>query len=668
MDCSPFLNWSEDADETVEEKAVVFRSLVATLMFQPSLDDSLEAKAVKFLESVDAGNHPFADPFLDTLASNSDHQAITTASMKMLKTLLESCSPNIHLTLVKADLIAQLVITLNPQSLSFAETVDIHTGVISNISISLWLATTNGLAGLETKDDDEDKVVYETVLQQVLVPSEQNRKTSANVSNSFCLPLDSKHCLCVIVVGTGITSLFAGTIGILSHLSPSIVAALSFSFAATLAQLLYQRQYVDQSIQSVNIRLSTSNFLIRQLGSEAAHEERDCVSTVDERLRERDMSDGGRCESAKIDLRKARKEDIEGTPEAGQQNSRTRDDRHDLVLLSLDRLEQLAWNESSTVGMDDDNRPTCANVANQLLFSTSSRLCRHVFFPHHPQLILSPRFDQPHHPQIHSQFPSRTAGQVSIIQTKQTGMDGKGQQKEGGSDVTSLLLHFSNFVNRSQWIVSDLDWRIPVQLNSINPIDVRKAMPLPSHFDSNASDSVSATPCLPHPHSLLIRTPFECILLIALEHPPTCAKSSVSPIPTSERGNWAERGHESFCISCRRGWMESEGRRGNAVSILISVSPSSPIPFSSNLRQQPEQSRTCESVTILLRKIRMEDLEDALERRLLKREEGDWGGVVSNWMVLRNLVGLNVGQFGWMTTVDSQVAAWSTLASQHFAS
>ncbi|KAK2950132.1 hypothetical protein BLNAU_14934 [Blattamonas nauphoetae] len=45
----------------------------------------------------------------------------------------------------------------------------------------------------------------------------------------------------------------------------------------------------------------------------------------------------------------------------------------------------------------------------------------------------------------------------------------------------------------------------------------------------------------------------------------------------------------------------------------------------------------CESVKILLRKMRMEDSEDTLEGRQLKGPKRDWGGVVENWIVLSNL-------------------------------
>ncbi|KAK2941512.1 hypothetical protein BLNAU_23585 [Blattamonas nauphoetae] len=84
------------------------------------------------------------------------------------------------------------------------------------------------------------------------------------------------------------------------------------------------------------------------------------------------------------------------------------------------------------------------------------------------------------------------------------------------------------------------------------------------------------------------------------------------------------------------------------------------------LEQNMNNREQCKSVTIL-RLVRMEDVADTVEGRLLTDRKGDWGGgVVSNWMMLRNLVGLNDGQFGWMTTVASQVPAWSTPASDGF--
>ncbi|KAK2960286.1 hypothetical protein BLNAU_4839 [Blattamonas nauphoetae] len=121
---------------------------------QPTLDDNLEAKAVNFLQSAILLNQKSADAFLYRFASISDeslmtfishvvvllstpNQVITASAMKMIYYVLIWCSAKVHLALVKADLVAQLITTLNPQSLPFAEAVDIHSCLLSSIVFSL---------------------------------------------------------------------------------------------------------------------------------------------------------------------------------------------------------------------------------------------------------------------------------------------------------------------------------------------------------------------------------------------------------------------------------------------------------------------------------------------------------------------------------------------------
>ncbi|KAK2963426.1 hypothetical protein BLNAU_1468 [Blattamonas nauphoetae] len=190
MDCSAFLNWDECRLESDQEISVVFRSLVATLKFQAALDASLEEKAVKFLEFVKPKGRHTADAFLSTLPSSSDEsvpdfvqcivvlvstpsQAITAAAMDLLSTLIDWFSPQVRLALVKADLIPELITTLNPQYLSFTEAVVIHTNLIYTITNSLWLTTPDCLTRLKIEDANEQQAVHETVFQQVLTPSEK---------------------------------------------------------------------------------------------------------------------------------------------------------------------------------------------------------------------------------------------------------------------------------------------------------------------------------------------------------------------------------------------------------------------------------------------------------------------------------------------------------------
>ncbi|KAK2942527.1 hypothetical protein BLNAU_22555 [Blattamonas nauphoetae] len=188
-DCSPFLNWEGDTSESSMERAVLFRSLVATLQLQPALDASVEARAVKLLESVHPPNAASTDDFLFSLARNTGNSSpdfvqsiivlisspshvITNAAMQMLNTLIWRSSPNILLALIKAGLIPQLVVTLDLQSLSFTEAVDIHINLILIITRSFWLATPFSLEKLRISDENEQQAVHETVLKKVLTPSE----------------------------------------------------------------------------------------------------------------------------------------------------------------------------------------------------------------------------------------------------------------------------------------------------------------------------------------------------------------------------------------------------------------------------------------------------------------------------------------------------------------
>ncbi|KAK2959589.1 hypothetical protein BLNAU_5367 [Blattamonas nauphoetae] len=189
VDSSPFLNWSEDELESEDEKAILFWSLVATVKSQPALDASLEAKAVEFLDSVCPWSTGSADALFNSIASLSDHnftdiiqsfvvlisypkQYIVSMSITLLDCLVSSCSAIHVLDLVEADLIPQLINTLNPLSLSLTEADNIHTGLHSILSFCMVLATKEGLFHLEIEDRDEQEAVSETVFKQVLAPSE----------------------------------------------------------------------------------------------------------------------------------------------------------------------------------------------------------------------------------------------------------------------------------------------------------------------------------------------------------------------------------------------------------------------------------------------------------------------------------------------------------------
>ncbi|KAK2956999.1 hypothetical protein BLNAU_8074 [Blattamonas nauphoetae] len=221
MDCNSFLNWMENRYYSFHEKAIVFQSLVITLKSQPALDDSLEAQAVKFLKSVHFQNESSADTFLSSLATFPGdsstafvHQIVPTAAMEMLSHLLLDCSQKKLLSLVKADLIPQLVMTLNSLPLLFTEAVNIRVNLTQIVSRAIVLATPDFLEHLGIVDNDEQQAVRET------------KRTSTSTSFEQFLTSFGQQTLLPEQFGFSLASL-----------PPSMVATLSFSFAATLALL-----------------------------------------------------------------------------------------------------------------------------------------------------------------------------------------------------------------------------------------------------------------------------------------------------------------------------------------------------------------------------------------------------------------------------------------------
>ncbi|KAK2957504.1 hypothetical protein BLNAU_7403 [Blattamonas nauphoetae] len=189
-DCSPFLNWDEEEHESDQEKAVVFRSLVATLKLQPSLDDYLVARAMKLLDYVVPSDRQSADTFIGAFGPITDdsspdfvhsigmffsstNQVITATAMKMLHRLILYWSSKVHYTLVKVGLITQIINTLKQLSLSFTEAEDFHSNLIYTIYRSLRFTTPFFLRQLKIKDRNGQQAVYETILKQVLIPSER---------------------------------------------------------------------------------------------------------------------------------------------------------------------------------------------------------------------------------------------------------------------------------------------------------------------------------------------------------------------------------------------------------------------------------------------------------------------------------------------------------------
>ncbi|KAK2953264.1 hypothetical protein BLNAU_11727 [Blattamonas nauphoetae] len=91
--------------------------------------------------------------------------------MNMLRTLFFWCSDKVRFYLVKADLIPQLINTLNPLSLSLSDNEYMHTILFLTIRKATWFATPDGLEYLTNEDGIEQQAVHETIFKQVLVPS-----------------------------------------------------------------------------------------------------------------------------------------------------------------------------------------------------------------------------------------------------------------------------------------------------------------------------------------------------------------------------------------------------------------------------------------------------------------------------------------------------------------
>ncbi|KAK2953991.1 hypothetical protein BLNAU_11093 [Blattamonas nauphoetae] len=190
LDHAAFMNWDGQTVESASDRLEIYQSLVALIKYGHDFDFPLEAKAVIFLNSVSPKTQQSADAFLNNFASVSDHsstnfvqsigmlvsspsQVITTAALNMLKNLLTSCSPRLRLDLVQADLIPQVINSLDPVSLSFAEAVDIHIYLNRILNQSVRLTTLFGLEKLGIEDGNEPQAVFETILKQVIIPSEK---------------------------------------------------------------------------------------------------------------------------------------------------------------------------------------------------------------------------------------------------------------------------------------------------------------------------------------------------------------------------------------------------------------------------------------------------------------------------------------------------------------
>ncbi|KAK2955188.1 hypothetical protein BLNAU_9917 [Blattamonas nauphoetae] len=214
--------------------SVVFMSLVATVKIQPALDDSLEAKAITFLESWNPDDKESSDVFLNSIRRTTDESL--TNFVQSIGVLISSANKTITtaiMSMLRTDLIPQLINTLNILSPSFAEAEEIHTHLLKILHFSLWLPTPYGFAELEIDNQDDRQAARETVLTQILTPSEMYICHLCANRFSIIDGKQSRSFLRVLAQLVRIYPVYQPTM----DLSPSIITTLTFSFADTLALL-----------------------------------------------------------------------------------------------------------------------------------------------------------------------------------------------------------------------------------------------------------------------------------------------------------------------------------------------------------------------------------------------------------------------------------------------
>ncbi|KAK2949763.1 hypothetical protein BLNAU_15337 [Blattamonas nauphoetae] len=164
---SAFKNWNPDENPRYTNKPKILESLVAWIKDGHPFNDSLEDKAVLLLDRIRQSDSREAEGFINLMT----RPAIVSSSMCMLDHLFCHCSPQFRLKLIEAQLIPQIIISLNPQSLVVRETLRINASLLRLIASSLDLATPEELALLEVMPHREQQKVFQTVHNHVLVPS-----------------------------------------------------------------------------------------------------------------------------------------------------------------------------------------------------------------------------------------------------------------------------------------------------------------------------------------------------------------------------------------------------------------------------------------------------------------------------------------------------------------
>ncbi|KAK2963580.1 hypothetical protein BLNAU_1623 [Blattamonas nauphoetae] len=202
-DNSAFMNWDGRQIETMSDRSTVLRSLVAKIKDGHHIDDASEKKAVMLLDQirpfgsvnvkafvrgliVSEPNNYLTDFVISiTVLVSSSKQTIIKGTMLLLEHLFSSSSPTFKLKLIEAQMIPQIITSLNAQSLFVAKAEDIHTPLIRIVNQSLRLITPHGMKSLEIEHQHDQQKVHETVLHQFLVPLEEYLRNCCKRRFSF---------------------------------------------------------------------------------------------------------------------------------------------------------------------------------------------------------------------------------------------------------------------------------------------------------------------------------------------------------------------------------------------------------------------------------------------------------------------------------------------------
>ncbi|KAK2946271.1 hypothetical protein BLNAU_18792 [Blattamonas nauphoetae] len=188
----PFLNFERNSKLSFEDKSTVYCSLVALVNAKFPFDNALQDKAVQFLNHLEPEDFGMeqADKLVTDLALSSDgspsgfvesiltllsspHSIVVTATLSLLRETAVSTSVAVLLQIAEADLIANILAIVQPQTLPVSgneKTID-HLVNILIYCVSLAFPSPLRILGITAAFDKYNH--REMIFQKVVIPSSQ---------------------------------------------------------------------------------------------------------------------------------------------------------------------------------------------------------------------------------------------------------------------------------------------------------------------------------------------------------------------------------------------------------------------------------------------------------------------------------------------------------------